>query len=58
MLSLGLVPGTEITIVSGGQGQPYVLKVGDARLMLGWGMAQKVAVTTVTSAQRGMKPWI
>lgn len=53
MISLGLVPGTEITLVSGGQGQPFVLKVGDARLMIGWGMAQKVAVTAVIPAQRG-----
>ena len=47
MLSLGIVPGTSVTIVNGGDGQPFILKVGDARLMLSWGMVQKVAVSQV-----------
>lgn len=53
MLSMGLLPGMEITIISGGHGQPFVLKVGGTRLMLGWGMAQKIAVSAMPSAQGG-----
>lgn len=54
MLSLGIIPGNKISIINGGCGQPFVIKMGDTRLMLGWGMAQKVAVSAVTSdAQRG-----
>lgn len=48
MLSLGVVPGTRISVVNGGDGQPFILKVGDSRLILSWGMAQKVAVSAVT----------
>lgn len=45
MLSLGIVPGINFTVLNGGSGQPFLLRIGDTRLMLGKGMANKVIVS-------------
>jgi len=53
MLPLGIVPGEEIKIINGGRGQPYVLQVGETRLMLSWEIVRKISVSVLPSpAQR------
>ena len=41
---MGLVPGTEVEIVSNDGGGPLIVSVYDSRLMLGSGMASKIWV--------------
>jgi len=49
MIPLGIVPGEEIKIINGGRGQPYVLKIGETRLMLSWEMVRKISVSALPS---------
>jgi Fe2+ transport system protein FeoA len=44
LFDLGIVPGSELEIVQGVPHSPYVVKVNDTRMMIGWGMVQKVLV--------------
>lgn len=45
LAAMGLVPGAAITVLnSRGPGGPLMIRIGDTRLALGWGMAQKVMV--------------
>ncbi|MEW6624022.1 MAG: FeoA family protein [Bacillota bacterium] len=47
ILSLGVVPGTELKVLNGSQGCPYVLKINGSRLMLGWEMAKNIKVYAI-----------
>ncbi len=42
MLSLGIVPGASVTIVSSGYGQLFILKEEHARLILSWGQCRRL----------------
>ncbi len=44
LASMGLVPNTEITVVSDGQRGTFVISVKGSRVMLGRGMANKIIV--------------
>jgi len=44
LYSMGLVPGSSFTVLSRGRGGPVMLRVKDARLAIGQGMAQKIFV--------------
>ncbi len=44
LYDLGIVPGASVTIVQGTFNYPYVLQIGGSRIMLGWGMVQKIFV--------------
>lgn len=44
LYSMGLVPGSSFTVLSRGRGGPVMLRVKDARLAIGQGMAQKILV--------------
>jgi ferrous iron transport protein A len=46
LISMGLVPNVEITVVSNNHPGPFVLSVKGSRMMLGRGMAQKIMVST------------
>ncbi len=48
LLDLGLVPGRTVEIVSGSRNHPWLLKVGDARIMLGWGMISRIRVVPLS----------
>jgi Fe2+ transport system protein FeoA len=45
LASMGLVPNTEITVVSSGRPGAYVISVKGSRMMLGRGMANKIIVS-------------
>ncbi len=53
LLSLGLIPGTEITVVSCTQEGSVIVTVGDNRIGLGAGMAQRIMVTDNPISRRG-----
>lgn len=44
MLSLGILPGKEVTIARGEKHQPYILGVGDCRVMMDWGALGRIYV--------------
>lgn len=44
LLSMGLIPGVKIKVLSKGSGGPLLVKVKDAKYALGWGMAGKIIV--------------
>jgi ferrous iron transport protein A len=44
LYSMGLVPGSTLMVVSRSGGGPVMLKVKDASLAIGQGMAQKILV--------------
>jgi ferrous iron transport protein A len=49
MMDLGIIPGAEVEVLQGSSGSPFLLRVGSSRIMLGWGMVQKILVTPATS---------
>jgi Fe2+ transport system protein FeoA len=46
LISMGLAPNVEITVVSNNHPGPFVISVKGARMMLGRGMAHKIMVRT------------
>ena len=44
LYDLGIVPGVTVQIVQGTYNYPYILQIGGSRVMLGWGMVQKIFV--------------
>lgn len=44
-MDLGLVPGATVDVLLGGGGRPLVVRVGEARVMIGQGMARQVRVS-------------
>jgi Fe2+ transport system protein FeoA len=44
MLSLGVLPGREITVTRGNRHQPYLVRVGDCRVFMDWGTLERVYV--------------
>lgn len=42
--ALGIMPGAELTVVTGSHRGPIVVAVKDSRVVLGWGMAQQIDV--------------
>jgi Fe2+ transport system protein FeoA len=47
LTNMGLHPGTHLKIISNSGRGPFVISVGDTKLMLGRGMAQKIMVEDV-----------
>ncbi|NQT56603.1 MAG: ferrous iron transport protein A [Desulfobacteraceae bacterium] len=44
LYSMGLVPGTKLTVLNGNSTGPVMIAVRDSRLAIGHGMAQKIVV--------------
>lgn len=44
-MDLGLVPGATVDVLLGGRGRPLVVRVGDARVMIGQGTARQVRIS-------------
>ena len=47
LTDMGLRPGSRIRIVSSSRGGPFVIGIGDTKLMVGRGMAQKIMVKDI-----------
>jgi len=47
LVSMGLVPNTEITVVNNSHPGPFMISVKGSRMMLGRGMAQKIMVREI-----------
>ena len=44
LFSMGLIPGTKITVVNKATAGPIILRARDSRMALGRGMAEKIIV--------------
>lgn len=44
LISMGLIPNAQITVVNNADSGPFVVMVKDYRIMLGRGMANKISV--------------
>ncbi len=44
MVSIGVVPGREIEVLSGRRRHPFLVRTGATRIMIGWGMLDRVIV--------------
>ncbi len=44
LISMGILPGKEIEILSSRKNGPVVIRVNDTRLALGYGMARKIYI--------------
>lgn len=56
LCSLGITPGTELEVLSGGRGGPCRVRVHDSSLVIGRGMAGKImASPCVAEQERGGK---
>jgi Fe2+ transport system protein FeoA len=47
LVSMGLVPNTELTVVRSGRPGPFVIKVKNSRIAIGAGMADKIMVVVI-----------
>jgi ferrous iron transport protein A len=47
LTDMGLHPGSNLKIISNSGGGPFVIGIGDTRLMIGRGMAHKIMVDHV-----------
>lgn len=45
LFGMGIIPGTELTVVAGGNRGPVVVAVGASKIVLGRGMAHRIEVT-------------
>ena len=45
LISMGMGPGAEIEVIRKGAPGPFIVAVGEARLAIGAGMAQKIMVS-------------
>jgi ferrous iron transport protein A len=50
LMDMGLRPGMQISVLRGGRGGPVLISVGDTRLGIGRGMAEKIEVVPVSEA--------
>lgn len=53
LASLGIYPGTCLTLVRGGMGHAVIIEVGGTRLVVGRGMAPRILVKPVTDCEDG-----
>lgn len=44
MVSMGVVPGRGIEVLSGRRRHPFLVRTGSTRIMIGWGMLDRVIV--------------
>ena len=44
LLGMGIMPGSEIKVLSGGRGGPVIIAQNDCRMALGFGMSTRIVV--------------
>jgi ferrous iron transport protein A len=45
LLGMGIMPGSEIRVLSGGRGGPVIIAQNDCRMALGKGMSKRIVVS-------------
>ena len=44
LMGMGITPGTRITVIKSGRPGPYIIAIGNMRLALGRGIAEKILI--------------
>ncbi len=44
LINLGVIPGSTVTIISGSKHSPFLLKIGETRVMVGHRMVKRIIV--------------
>lgn len=44
LVEMGIIPGVRITLLSGSKNRPFLVKVHNSRVMIGWSSAEKIVV--------------
>jgi len=47
LLGMGIMPGSEVRVLSGGRGGPVIIAQNDCRMALGLGMSKRIVVCRV-----------
>ncbi|HTW90943.1 MAG TPA: FeoA family protein [bacterium] len=45
LLGMGIMPGSEVRVLSGGRGGPVIIAQNDCRMALGQGMSKRIVVS-------------
>jgi ferrous iron transport protein A len=45
LLGMGIMPGSEVRVLSGGRGGPVIIAQNDCRMALGLGMSKRIVVS-------------
>ena len=45
LLGMGIMPGSEVRVLSGGRGGPVIIAQNDCRMALGGGMSRRIVVS-------------
>jgi ferrous iron transport protein A len=49
LLGMGIMPGSEVRVLSGGRGGPVIIAQNDCRMALGLGMSKRIMVSRLDS---------
>jgi ferrous iron transport protein A len=52
LLGMGIMPGSEIRVLSGGRGGPVIIAQNDCRMALGRGMSRRIVVSRLGPVAR------
>jgi ferrous iron transport protein A len=52
LLGMGIMPGSEIRVLSGGRGGPVIIAQNDCRMALGQGMSKRIVVARMEPGDR------
>ena len=44
LFDMGILPGVTLKVVQGSRFSPFVIKAGDTKIMMGWGMLNRILV--------------
>jgi ferrous iron transport protein A len=52
LMSMGILPGVEVTVLTAGRGGPVIVAQNDCRIALGMGMSSRIIVSRLGAADR------
>jgi ferrous iron transport protein A len=52
LLGMGIMPGSEVRVLSGGRGGPVIIAQNDCRMALGLGMSKRIVVSRMDRDER------
>ena len=53
LLGMGIMPGSEVRVLSGGRGGPVIIAQNDCRMAIGFGMSRRILVSWLDPDARG-----
>ncbi|WP_455383031.1 FeoA family protein [Salinispira pacifica] len=53
VVAMGIVPGREIEVLTGRRRHPFLVRIGSTRIMIGWGMLDRIVVRPTGGGSTG-----